>query len=111
MFNAISENKVIAYITATTITDIFYIARKQTKSRHQAKQAIKLVLEVIEICPVDRMVIEVALQSELKDFEDAVQIASAVTQGLDAIVTRNSKDFVNKVIPILSVKDLLQQLN
>lgn len=111
LFNIIAENKVIAYVSSTTLTDIFYIARKQTKSIHKARQAILFILEVMEVCSVDRTVIEIALQFDLKDFEDAVQIASAITQGLDAIVTRNSKDFINEVIPILSVRDLLQQIN
>lgn len=110
LFDAISENRVIAYVIVTTLTDIFYIARKQTKSFNRAKQAIELILEVMEVCPVDRTAIEIALESGLKDFEDAVQIASAVTQGLDAIVTRNNKDFVNKVIPILTVDELLKQI-
>lgn len=110
LFNIISENKVTAYVSATTLTDIFYIARKQTKSIDKARQAILFILKVMEVCSVDRTVIEIALQSGLKDFEDAVQVASAISQGLDAIVTRNSKDFVNEVIPILTVNDLLQQI-
>lgn len=110
LFNIIAENKVTAYVSATTLTDIFYIARKQTKSIDKARQAILFILKVMEVCSVDRTVIEIALQSGLKDFEDAVQVATSIARGLDAIVTRNSKDFVNEVIPILTVNDLLQQI-
>jgi hypothetical protein len=42
----------------------------------------------MEICSVDRAVLEVALTSRLRDFEDAVQVACAIAQSLDAIVTR-----------------------
>lgn len=41
------------------------------------------------ICPVDRVVLESAFNSGLADFEDAVQIFSAVNQGSKAIVTRD----------------------
>lgn len=110
LFNSIGEEKISAYVTATTLTDIYYIARKQTKSIEKAKQSIVFILGVMKICPVDRNVIEIALESGLKDFEDAVQLASAITQGLDAIVTRNAKDFTNVSLPILSVSELLQKI-
>jgi predicted nucleic acid-binding protein len=45
----------------------------------------------MEICPVDRSVLELALASTTSDFEDALQIACASIQGLDAIVTRDAE--------------------
>ncbi|MFQ4144955.1 PIN domain-containing protein [Chlorogloeopsis sp. ULAP02] len=56
-----------------------------------------------------RIVLEVALMSGLADFEDAVQIACAIAQGLDAIVTRD-RNFSNATMPVLSVNQLLKQL-
>lgn len=62
------------------------------------------------ICPVDRVVLESAFNSGLADFEDAVQIFSAVTQGLEAIVTRDAQGFLSSPIPVLSIQELLQQV-
>lgn len=62
------------------------------------------------ICPVDRGILESALNSDYADFEDAIQIFSAVAQGLDAIVTRNAKDFRGSTLPIYSPTDFLDQL-
>lgn len=59
------------------------------------------------VCPVDRDVLESALNSNLTDFADAVQIFSAVAQGLDAIVTRDTQGFSSSTIPVLSVQELL----
>lgn len=42
--------------------------------------------------------------------EDAVQIACAVTQRLEVILTRDTKDFASSTIPVLSVRQLLEQL-
>ncbi|WP_339381795.1 PIN domain-containing protein [Dendronalium phyllosphericum] len=61
------------------------------------------------ICPVNRAVLESAFSSSLTDFEDAVQIACAVAQGLDAVVTRDT-DFSNTLISVLNVEEVLQQL-
>lgn len=109
LFKAIDDGKIVGYVTATTLTDIFYIARKHTSSIKQARQAIEEVLTVMCVCSVDRAILESALNSGFDDFEDAVQIFSAVAQNLDAIVTRDNRGFVSSPIPVLSIQDLLQQ--
>jgi predicted nucleic acid-binding protein len=110
LFQAIDCDRLVGYVTATTLTDIFYIARKHTGSIEQARQAISEILTVIAICPVNREVLEAAFASELTDFEDAVQIACAIAQGLDAIVTRDV-NFSSAEIPVLTVEELLQQIS
>jgi predicted nucleic acid-binding protein len=110
LFQAINAGQLIGYVTATTLTDIFYISRKHTRSVEQARQAVSETLTAMVICPIDRAVLESAFNSGLVDFEDAVQIFGAVAQGLDAILTRDNKGFLSSPIPVLSVQDLLPQL-
>lgn len=110
LFQTIDSEQIVGYVTATTLTDIFYIARRHTRSIEQARQAVSETLIVMVICPVNRAIFEWALASGIADFEDAVQIACAVTEGLDAILTRDTQDFANSTIPILSVRQLLEQL-
>jgi predicted nucleic acid-binding protein len=82
LFQAIDAGQVVGHVTATTLTDIFYISRKHTRSVEQARQAVSETLSVMVICPIDRAVLESALNSGLSDFEDAVQIFSAIDRGL-----------------------------
>lgn len=110
LFQAIDVGEVVGYVTATTLTDIFYISRRHTRSIEQARQAVSETLTVMMICPVDRPVLESAFNSGLADFEDAVQIFSAVAQGLEAIVTRDAQGFLSSLIPVLSLQELLQQV-
>ena len=63
----------------------------------------------MEICRVDRHILEVALALNTSDFEDAVQIACASTQNLDAIVTRDT-GLTTALIPVLSVSQMSAQL-
>jgi predicted nucleic acid-binding protein len=110
IFQAIDAGQVIGYVTATTLTDIFYISRKHTRSVDQARQAVSETLTVMVVCPIDRAVLESAFNSGLVDFEDAVQIFGAVSQGLDGILTRDNKGFLSSPIPVFSIQELLQQL-
>lgn len=109
LFQAISSGQLVGYVTATTLTDIFYIARRHTQSFERAREAVEIYLATMEVCTVNRTVLEAALTSSIPDFEDAVQVASAVTEGLDAIVTRD-RNFVTSLIPIFSVAQVLQNL-
>lgn len=109
LFQGIDSGQVVGYATATTLTDIFYIARRHTRSIEQARQAVSATLRAMEICPVNRLVLESAFDSGLADFEDAIQIACAVDRGLDAILTRDTQGFVNSSVPVLSVQEFLQR--
>jgi predicted nucleic acid-binding protein len=110
LFQAIDAGQVVGYVTATTLTDIFYVSRKHTRSIEQARQAVSETLIAMVICSVNRAVLESALGSGLADFEDAVQIFCAVAQGLDAILTRDTQGFLSSPVPVLSIQELLQQL-
>jgi predicted nucleic acid-binding protein len=111
LFQAIDGDRVVGYVTASTLTDIFYITRRHTQSVDRARQAVSEILTAMAISPVNRAVLESAFRSGLADFEDAVQIACAVAQGIDAILTRDTQGFLSSPIPVLSIQDLLQQLN
>jgi predicted nucleic acid-binding protein len=110
LFEAIESGQIIGYITATTLTDIFYIARKHTHSLELAREAVSTTLDTMSICLVNRNVLESAFASGLTDFEDAVQIYSAIAQNLEAIVTRDAKGFVSSPIPVYPVQELLGKL-
>ncbi|MEH2165651.1 MAG: PIN domain-containing protein [Nostoc sp.] len=63
LFNLIDSGQVVGYVTTTTLTDIFYIARRQTQSIELARQAISTILAVLVICSVNRSILEAAFAS------------------------------------------------
>jgi predicted nucleic acid-binding protein len=109
IWGACDAGHATGYISASTLTDIFYIARRATDVP-TARLAVGLCLNTFEICAVDRQTLEQAALLPGGDFEDNVQIACALIAGLDAIVTRNSADFVAAPIPILTPTELLVRL-
>jgi predicted nucleic acid-binding protein len=111
LFQAIQSKQVRGYVTATTVTDIFYIARRQTRSIERARQAVSETLAVMQICLVNRPILEQAFASPLTDFEDAVQLACAIANNLDAIITRDTQGFAGAILPIFSVGELLERLS
>ena len=108
LFEAIQSQRIEGYVSATTVTDIFYIVRKQ-KGLQIAKQAVSDILDGMRVCTVDRSILEAAISSNLPDFEDAVQLACAVFENLDAIITRDTQGFAGATLP-MSAGELLQLL-
>ena len=109
LFEKIEQGQIIGYIAATTITNIFYIIRK-AEGRDTAIGAIKRILIGLQFCDVDRTVVSTALELGLKDFEDGIQLACAQLNHLDAIITRDLKNYAATNFPIWSVKDTMRHL-
>ncbi|MCP5098126.1 MAG: PIN domain-containing protein [Chloroflexi bacterium] len=103
-------NQLTGYLTATTITDIFYIARRG-HGVEIADRAVDSCLKAFEICPVTRSALLLARTFPGQDFEDNLQMACAAIASLDGIVTRNPKDFSHSSILVLSPEQVVQKIN
>jgi len=97
------------YVTATTITDLYYITRK-AKDHTTARNFIVDLLQFMEVAGVDKTVINAALHSKITDFEDAIQECAAQQYTIQAIITRNEKDFENSVVQVYTPEAFLQSL-
>ncbi len=51
-----------------------------------------------------------ALNSDFKDFEDAIQEFSAVNSGIEIIVTRNTKDFTSSHLQVYKPEQLIRYI-
>ena len=109
VWQAHEDGRITGYMTATTMTDIFYLARRLI-DRATARTAVRTCLDTFEICEVNRSVLEQAQTLAGNDFEDNVQIACANIAGLDAIVTRNTADFRAATRPVFTPAELLTRI-
>ena len=87
------ENNFVPYLSGSSVTDIYYICKKSGMDRDTILKKLEKLLEVFEVLIIDKDVIMDAISSEIKDFEDAVQMMACKTQMIDFIITRNKKDF------------------
>ena len=97
------------YVSAITPVNLFYVARK-IKDATVAHAAVTELLVAFHVCPIDRLTLQSALALSFRDYEDAVQHASAAASQLDAIVTRDAQDYAQATLPILSPMDFLKQI-
>ena len=75
-----------------------------------AVEKINNLMKLFEIAPVNRAVLDAALSSDFKDFEDAVVYKSAAYKEMQGIVTRDFNDFKSSKINVFSPEELLLML-
>ena len=105
-----SRKDIHEYVSASSITDIYYIARRQMKSKDSARKLLQKLLRIISVAGVTEEDILMALRLDWTDFEDSVQYAVAVMSGFDGVVTRNPEDFKNAEITVWQPEALLTAL-
>lgn len=108
LFTLADRKKVKLYISALTFANTYYILSRFYSS-DEAKKILSKFKVLVEVLPTTDKIIELALASDFKDFEDAIQFYTALESSLEAIITRNKKDFKNNLIPIFSAKEYLNK--
>ncbi len=97
-----------AFISAITPVNVFYIARK-LRDQETARQAVSELLLTLNVCGIDHRTLRSALSLSFRDFEDAVQHAAADAAGLEAIITRNVRDYSTARLPLFTPDEFVQQ--
>lgn len=97
-------------ITTVTVMDAMYIMRKHLAPA-DVRNAVKMLLQIVDVIPALKNDINVALFGDFPDFEDAVQASCAARIKADYIVTRNTKDFEKSAVPAVLPEIILKILN
>ncbi len=109
LITIIFKKKIEPFVTASSITDIYYILRK-AKGHNEALDFLRSFFKLVNITGVDNETILDALYSDMKDFEDAVQTESAIQNNINVIITRAKKDFENSNLKVFSPDEYINKL-
>lgn len=108
----LSENRKIQLFTSTHVIATTHYVLKKFVEDAVLRQTLSEISEILTVVDVTGSALKTALKSSHKDFEDAIQIATAQEiKSLDYIITRNLKDFKTSDIPAISILELLAKVN
>lgn len=102
LFRKIRAFKINACITASSVTDLFYIISKETHNTNQTYSIMENIFKLVAIFPVTEKDIRDAFQQKWKDFEDCVQYITGKNNRADYIITENQKDYKAASLPVLT---------
>lgn len=99
------------FLTPLIYSNVYYLLR-QTAKHEKVIEKLKQLLKITEVLQMDRNVVENALNSGFKDFEDSLQNYSAVNNGnIDIILTRNLKDYKNSELGVFTPETYSKSIN
>ncbi len=104
LFSKVESGAVEGYLGATTVTTIYYLATKSVGAK-QARREVRKLLSLCTVAPVNRPVLEAALELDFSDFEDAVLHEAARQANAEAIVTRDRGGFKKATLSILAPEE------
>lgn len=108
LFELNEQGVVKLYLSAVSINNIYYIVRKFLGHK-KTLEVVEALVEMTEVIGTTKTEIIQALKNDFSDYEDSVQYSSALTiNGLDAIITRNVKDFRNSSIAVMTPLSFLK---
>lgn len=99
------------FITAKSVTDIYYLIHKTTHDNVKTREIINKLFSLFDILDTTGMDCKKAILSDTPDYEDAVMIESALRDELDCIVTRNERDYGKSPVKIYSPKQFIELLS
>jgi predicted nucleic acid-binding protein len=110
LFELNEKGSVRLYLSAVSLNNIYYIVRKFLGHK-KALEVLESLTEMTDIIGTTKNEILQALKNNFSDFEDSIQYSSAMTiSDLDAIITRNIKDYKNSDIAVMTPLNFLKML-
>ena len=98
--DSVARHAVTGLLSAHSVTTLFYVLNR-FRNRETAVATITSLLDVFSIAAVDDIVIRKALSWGWPDFEDAVQMAAALSAGVDYLIIRNPRNFQEGIVPVV----------
>jgi len=107
IFSLIEQGKIKGFTSSLVIANLYYILSRQLSKKFTTSY-LKQLRILIDIVPVNGKIIDLSLESNFSDFEDAIQYNAAVSAGISTLITRNVKDYKNPAITVCSPENFLR---
>ena len=102
------DGKIDGFVSSVMISNIYYILRKSSK-HDKIIESLKVLMNIIDVAIIDKKTVLKALNSEFKDFEDALQNFSAINESdIQVIITRNVKDYKTSSLAVMTPENYLK---
>jgi len=109
LFTKADKKEINIHVSALCFANLHYVLRSDNTAI-KTRRLLNNYRILVNVLPVNEKIIDMALQSLFKDFEDAVQYFTAIQNNLPVLLTRNLKDYKHAEIPVMTADDFLKQI-
>jgi len=107
IFSKADQKQLTLCVSSLTFANLNYMLAKQY-SAHQARKILSKFKTLVTTLPVDDKVIELALSSDFRDFEDAIQYYSCIQNNITTLLTRTTRVYKKAEISIMTAEEFLK---
>jgi predicted nucleic acid-binding protein len=109
LFSLADKKKLKLSISALCLADAHYILSRQNPEI-EVRKVLRKFKVLVNVLPLDDKITDLALDSDFKDFEDAIQYFPAIENDQDLIITRNQHDFKESKIPVMTAGEFIKSI-
>jgi len=103
----LADKKIISLsISALSLANIHYVITK-LKPEQETRKILRNLVILLQVLSLDDKILDLALNSDFNDFEDAIQYFTAIENDQDLIVTRNMSEFRKSKIPVMTAREFM----
>jgi predicted nucleic acid-binding protein len=104
----LADKKIISLsISALSLANIHYVITK-LKPEQETRKILRNLVILLQVLSLDDKILDLALNSDFNDFEDAIQYFTAIENDQDLIVTRNMSGFRKSKIPVMTAREFME---
>lgn len=106
LFSRADKGEVNLFVSSLSFANLNYILSRQY-SEDQARKKLLKFKTLVTVLAVNDKIIDLALSSDFKDFEDGIQYFTSIENSIKIILTRNLRDFKTSEIPVMTAEQFL----
>ena len=108
IFSLEDQREIKLFVSSLSFANLNYILSKQYNANNARKKLIAFKT-LTTVLAVNEKIVELALASDFKDFEDGLQYYTATENNISKLITRNLKDFKTADIIVMTAEQFLKK--
>ncbi len=109
-FFTIATKYNVALTTSPIVIANTYYLLSKIKNKTYALEKVRDLRKIMKIVPINEMIIDLALSTPYKDFEDTLQYYCALESKISYLITRNVVDYQKDKMEILQPVEYIKMI-
>jgi len=110
LFSLGDKNLIRLSLSSLSLANTHYVLSKY-KPEQEVRGILRKFKVLVQILSFDDKITDLALSSDFKDFEDAIQYYTAIENDQEIIVSRNLTGFRNSNLPVMTAREFIESMN
>lgn len=109
LFSLADKKIIVLSLSSLSLANTHYVLAR-FKSESATRRILRKLKVLVSVLSFDEKIADLALNSDFKDFEDAIQYFTAIENGQELIITRNMTGYRHSRLPVMTAREFIESL-